>query len=312
MTISPAIDLSGLRAAVLGGDERETETIRLLARHGAETTAYGCPPSAAQALGGPQASRVGQAIAGASIIICPIPLPSADGSLYAPHAATPIVLDANLLREAAAEAVLITGTATPAMRQAAASLDLRLHEYEADDELMILRAAAIAEGAVAIAIGRSSYTLHQSPALVVGFGRIGTALGHLLLGMRARTSVATRSTVGRARAYEMGHSAYALERLGDLLVASRFVFSTVPAPLFDAALIERLESDALLIDLAAPPGSVDHQAARALGRNVVWARGLGGVAPKTVAESQWIGIMRLLHADGIGHLNVSSEIQQRR
>ena len=60
-----SLDLSGLKATVLGGDERETETLRLLQQQGAVVDAYGCPPSAEKVLGRPQANSVRAALDGA-------------------------------------------------------------------------------------------------------------------------------------------------------------------------------------------------------------------------------------------------------
>ena len=44
------------------------------------------------------------------------------------------------------------------------------------------------------------------------------------------------------------------------------------------------------MDLAAPPGGVDFDAAKRLGLKAIWGRGLGSRAPITVGASQWGGI----------------------
>ena len=46
----------------------------------------------------------------------------------------------------------------------------------------------------------------------------------------------------------------------------------------------------LIVDLAAPPGGVDFDAAKRLGLTAIWGRGLGSRAPVTVGASQWGGI----------------------
>jgi hypothetical protein len=57
-----------------------------------------------------------------------------------------------------------------------------------------------------------------------------------------------------------------------------------------ADLLKLLPKHALLVDLAAPPGGIDREAAEALGLKFVWARGMGARAPITVGRSQWSGI----------------------
>ena len=52
-------------------------------------------------------------------------------------------------------------------------------------------------------------------------------------------------------------------------------------------MIERIRSNALIMDLCSPPGSVDFDAAKALGRRVVWARAQAGTAPRTAGADEW-------------------------
>jgi dipicolinate synthase subunit A len=57
-------------------------------------------------------------------------------------------------------------------------------------------------------------------------------------------------------------------------------------------MLAKLPKHTLLVDLAAPPGGIDREAAKQLGLKFVWARGLGSRAPVTVGRSQWSGISR--------------------
>ncbi len=70
------------------------------------------------------------------------------------------------------------------------------------------------------------------------------------------------------------------------------LFSTVPAAVVGREVLEHLPRGALVMDLAAPPGGIDLDAARELGHEAVWARGMGRRAPVTVGASQWHGIRR--------------------
>jgi dipicolinate synthase subunit A len=72
------------------------------------------------------------------------------------------------------------------------------------------------------------------------------------------------------------------------------IFNTIPIQVFERSMLERISPDALLIDIVAPPGGVDRDAAKDLGTRFIWARGLGRFGPRTVAKSQWLGVERIL------------------
>ncbi len=238
-----------------------------------------------------------EAVAGAEVVICPVPLPAPDGTLFAPAASQKLLVDRHTLRPMRPGGILITGRASHLMREAANALGLRLHEYEHEEDLMLLRAPAIAEGAIRVAIEHTDVTLHHSPCLVVGFGKIGPTLAQTLQGLKAHVTVAARNPVQRARAWAMGCEAIPLEQLPDVLGRMAVVFNTAPVRLFTHELLACVGPQTVLIDLSAPPGGVDFEAAAARGVKAIWARGLGGRAPRTVGQSQWQGIARILAAE---------------
>jgi len=288
-----AVSLAGRVVAVLGGDRRESEIVRALLEAGAEVRVCGVPRD--DGLDGVIFHRtVAGAVQGAEIAICPVPYPQADGSLYAPAADQPVIVDAESLAGMRRGGLLITGKASVQMRQAVSRLGLRLREYEADEDLMLLRAPAIAEGAIRIAIEHTDVTLHANRCLVVGFGKIASVLAPTLRGLGARVTVAARNHVQRAQAYALGCDAVPLDALPSIVPEMSVIFNTAPARLFTRVLLERVHRQTVLIDLSAPPGGVDLDAARELRVRTVWARGLGGRAPRTVGRSQWMGIRRII------------------
>ncbi|MDR7522724.1 MAG: dipicolinate synthase subunit DpsA [Armatimonadota bacterium] len=288
----PGLDLRGYVVAVLGGDGREVEIARQAARCGASVHACGLPPTPDPA--GTATDTVAEAVRGAHVVICPVPLPGPDGSLFAPHASGPLVVDTESLRDVRPGAILVTGRASRQMAEAATALGLKLREYEADEDLMLLRAPAIAEGAIRMAIEHTDVTLHRHPCMVVGFGRIGAVLALTLRGLGAHVTVAARNPVQLARAWTMGCEVVTLDGMADRAPRMCVIFNTAPALLFTREVLAQLGPEPVLIDLSGPPGGVDREAARELGVRTVWARGLGGRAPRTVGLSQWLGITRIL------------------
>lgn len=289
----------GATVAIVGGDARETEMAALAVDAGAVVRRFGTPEIDVGRPVGVVTASVGEALEGARIAIGPIPYPGPDGRIFAPSAAVPVYITTADLRRMKAPAHLIIGKADERLRRAAAEADVRIHEYEHDTELMLLRAPAIAEGAIRIAIERSPWTIHRSPIAVIGFGRTARALTRALLGLGARVHVVARRAEARAEANMYGAGAHPFSDASTVFPDLRMLFSTVPERVMTADLLEHLASDCLVVDMSAPPGGVDRDAAERLGLNLVWARGLGASAPRTVAASQWMGVTRVAsHALG--------------
>jgi dipicolinate synthase subunit A len=287
---------NGLKVAVLGGDARETEIAALAVEAGAVVRRFGTPDAGAGRHAGEVATTLHDALRDARVAIGPIPFPGPDGRLFAPHAPEPIYLDVQALRTMDMDGHVVIGKATDDLLSSARSVGVVVHEYEHDTELMLLRAPAIAEGAIAAAIERSPVTIHASPIGVLGFGRTARGLTRALLGLGAKVYVFARKAEARAEAYGYGASAHALADVPEIFPRLEIVFNTVPEPVVDRVFLSMLRPGTLVVDMSAPPPGVDHAAAEELGLDLLWARGLGASAPRTVGASQWGGISRIIEA----------------
>jgi dipicolinate synthase subunit A len=292
-----SLNLHGRIVAVLGGDGREIEIARQAALAGAEVRTCGLSAAAIAGTGATTRASIQDAVQNADVVICPIPLPAADGSLFAPQSVEKLVPNAEALRTMRRGGIFITGRASPQMREAVGALGLALHEYEADEELMLRRAPAIAEGAIRIAIEQTDVTLHGNRCMVVGFGKIAPTIAAMLRGLGAHVTVAARNPVQLAKAWAMGCETMPVSAVPELAPHMAVIFNTVPARLFTRDVLQPFGRETVLIDLAAPPGGVDQEAARQLGVRSIWARGLGGRAPRTVGQSQWSGIVRIIEKE---------------
>jgi dipicolinate synthase subunit A len=284
------IDWKKLTIGMLGGDKREQEIARRAALTGADVRAHGFPWPAQGIPDVKYLDDPAAVLKGAKFALFPIPGMSANGALFAPTAPAPIVPDYAMLSSMAPRAHIILGWADKNLKAHAQALSIGLHEYEWDRSLMLQRTPAILEGLLKIVIENTALTIHNATACVVGQGTIGAVLTRYLVALGAHTHVAARNPEQRAAAFVAGATPHLLEELSELAPRLDFILSTVPTRVVGEDVLSRLPKSALIVDLAAPPGGVDFDAAKRLGLVAIWGRGLGSRAPVTVGASQWGGI----------------------
>lgn len=144
--------------------------------------------------------------------------------------------------------------------------DARLVDIWKDEELLRENARLTAEGALASAMQATRRCIRGAQCMVVGWGRIGSALTDMLTGLGARVTVVSRSAQHRNRAIERGAEVVAPADMPKALPEMDIIFSTPPAMVLDAEALATVNPCALVIDLASLPFGVDLRAA--------WKRGI--------------------------------------
>lgn len=147
--------------------------------------------------------------------------------------------------------------------------------------IAIENAVATAEGAICQAIQTSDLNLHQSQVLVIGFGKCGEILADKLSGLKCHVNVSTRDSVAKARAKSYGYQL--LE--DDSYSKFNIIFNTAPAMVVTAPIIDQLQSDAVIIDIASSPGGTDFNYCIEKGIVAKHCPGIPGkYSPKTSAK----------------------------
>lgn len=283
---------SDLTIALVGGDRREQEIARCAAATGATVRAYGFPWPKGGIGNVAHAPDPAACLKDADFALFPIPGIAPDGALFAPAIAARIIPDRAMLAGMRQPAHIILGWADNSLKAHCEPLGISIHEYEWDDELMLLRGPAIVEGMLKVIIENTDITIHRANVCLVGQGTIGTLVTRTLYALGARVRVVARNAVQRAAANATGAESYDFPQIAEAMRDCDILISSVPAQVVTSEMLGNLPSHALLVDLAAPPGGVDRDAANRIGLRFVWARGLGSRAPVTVGRSQWGGIRR--------------------
>ncbi len=282
--------------AVVGGDLRAAYLAGLLAQDGYKVITAGLdgtdlPPCVTGC------TNITQAVSLADCVILPLPFTTDGNTLNAPFSRVRIQPEQVLGGLTSAQFVVAGGLPAAWQMQLAAN-GVTVHDYLAREELAILNSVPTAEGAVQLAMEELPITLRGARVLVTGYGRVARTLAALLQAMGASVTVAARRCEDRAAATVAGYQSITVEAMtqaGDFDV----IFNTVPAMLFDADVLKKLDPSTLLIDLASRPGGVDFDAAAALRLKTVWALSLPGrVAPKTAADILKRTILNMLAEEG--------------
>lgn len=155
-----------------------------------------------------------------------------------------------------------------------------------DPYYLAKNAAITAECALKVASPYLKTTFSESPALILGWGRIGKCLARLLSALNCPVSVVARKKSDRAILEALGYRSLDFSDMIQSLDHYRILFNTVP----DLTLYGNLpdsRNSIIAIDLASYPGLQ--------GDNIIPARGLPGkYAPESSGKLIADTILRLL------------------
>ena len=271
--------------AFLGGDARMRLLAQMMAAEGYDVCSW-------ELTGAPKPLALCDALK-ADIIVLPLP---AEKNGYL--SGTELTME-SLLRSLRREHRIFAGNVGNDASTLAQSLGLTITDYFASEELSVRNAIPTAEGAIEAAMKHTSVTLHGTPCLVLGFGRIGKVLAHDLSALGAKVSVSARKRSDLAWIDAFGYAPLHTNRLSGTLGEFRVVFNTVPHQVLDETLLAELPPDCLLIELASASG-FDMDAVETLRLSYLKAGGLPGrVAPETAARAIKKTLCRLIKEEDV-------------
>ena len=274
---------------VLGGDLRQKTVAGLLEEEGFKVLSV-----AAEG-----AERPIDDVKKAQILILPIPASSDGHTLNAPFAKGKILLSD--ITERIDKNCLVLGAKLPkAAEDGLKSRGIAYIDYFEREELIIQHAIPTAEGVIEIALSEMPITLFESRSLVVGYGRVGKVIAEKLAAMGSRVCVSARKCSDFAWIREKGFMAVHTDKIAEEAQGFDLVVNTVPAAVLTENALKNIRDDALILDVASKPGGVDFDAAKRLGKNVIWALSLPGkTAPITSGKIIKETVMNILSETGV-------------
>lgn len=283
-----------LTFALAGGDVRQAYLGEMLAADGARVRTIGLERHSTELAA---CSDPRELFAEADVVLLPMPVMGARGRLNAPLANAPYKLTDVL--DAIPAGKKVFGGAVPKMvTDMAARRGICVSDYLLREELALLNAIPTAEGAIQIAMEELPVTIHGLPVLILGAGRIGSALASRLRGLGAQVTVSARKYEDFARIRGEGCAYLDTRRLCGHMQAFALVVNTVPAAVLTRKVLADCRPDVLVIDLASGAGGVPADAASL--RRVIHALSLPGrVAPRSAAAAIHDTVCHMLEEEGL-------------
>ncbi|HBV52787.1 MAG TPA: dipicolinate synthase subunit DpsA [Clostridiales bacterium] len=280
------------RFSIIGGDMRNVKLSELLSEDGHEVHTFALDNTGKISQ---RCSDLREAFALSDIAVGPMPFTSGDGTyLNAPFHPEKIEIAkiADVIRESSFGGLLIGGRIPLALSGVGAvSADLLQR-----DDLAVLNSVPTAEGALQIAMEELPYTIRGLCTVVCGMGRVGSTLARLMQRVGADVTVAARSSRDFAICEAEGLKSCTYSHLRRILPEALLVYNTVPALIFDRELLDCMNREALLIDLASMPGGTDFEYAAKRRIRTIHALSLPGkVAPAGAAQIIQKVIYNILH-----------------
>ena len=217
-------------------------------------------------------------------IITSIPISKDKKSINAPYSSYNLTIEELFLNLYGK--TVYTGAITEEFKfKAEKEYNIQIIDLLKNEELSIMNAIPTAEGAIQIAMEKSIKTLHNSNALVLGFGRIGKILSKMLNGIGANVFCEARKNSDLAKIKSYRYNEIDLVNLKTYLNKFDYIFNTIPHIILDKEELDIIKKDCIIIDLASYPGGVNFEYAEKIGLNASLELGLPGkVAPKTAAK----------------------------
>lgn len=259
------------KISVIGGDLRQLTLAKLLSEDGYDVSVFGFGKDSISEKYDIE-NDLTQA-AKSDILILPMPASIGKNLLNAPFAGEEIKLS-DISENALPNALVLGGKLSESI------YDLfkfqKCVDYSEREELMIKNAVPTAEGAIELAISETPTTIAGSRCLVIGYGRIGKVLSKLLHDMNAYVTVSARKHSDLAWISVNGCNAAHNKDIINSIGEYDIIFNTAPALILDEKVLERINPDSTVIDLASKPGGVDFGKAKDLGLKVIWALSIPG------------------------------------
>lgn len=268
---------------IFGGDMRQVYIAEQLKQRGCRVIEYGL---CQETKGSPHiASSLRELASSTNILLAPTPLSGNRKDISSKYKPEDLTLE-TLGRVLKSNHLLMAGCIPQWFIEQEKATGAGFYDFMKNQALTIFNSIATAEGAIVQAISQSTRNLHHSKCLVTGYGICGETLADKLHGLGANVTVCARKSEARAKANARKCNAIAFGRLYETLAGYDYIFNTVPAMVLGEKELEKVNPNAVIIDIASAPGGIDYEWAERFGIQAYLCPSLPGIyAPEATARA---------------------------
>lgn len=192
------------------------------------------------------------------IIILPMPVSKNNLTVNTPFSKETV----NLKNLFTIKNKLIIGGKIPETLYKTLSKNNTLFDYSESEKLLLKNAILTSEAAISIAIEKSKSSLAFKKILVIGNGRIGKTLSHMLSNFYSEIYVSARNRLDYNNIIANNFKYINTYNIKDYISEFDYIFNTVPKKILTEDIISLCKNDCLITDLASAPGGVDTDACK--------------------------------------------------
>jgi dipicolinate synthase subunit A len=290
--------LTGLQIAVIGGDARQLEVIRKLSELDAKLSLIGFEQLDHVFTGVNKENMNEVDFTEIDAIILPITGTDANGQVEMIFSAETVEITEELLFKTPSHCTIYTGIKNTFLEEITKKVKRRLVMLFERDDVAIYNSIPTVEGTIMMAIQHTEFTIHGSNVAVLGLGRVGMSVARSFHHLGAKVKVGARKSEHLARITEMGLQPFHLMEIDKEVRDIDICINTIPHMVVNAAVIQKMPSHTLIIDLASKPGGTDFRYAEKRGVKALLAPSLPGiVAPKSAGQILGNVLAQLLEED---------------
>ena len=284
-----------IKIAVIGGDLRQIYTGISLADRGYEVAMFGFDKYDGDVGLCTRCSSISDALRNCDSVVLGNPVTNDGYNLFLPlH--DKIVSLKEVLINVDKKCVILGGRTSNIIE----NYQCMIIDYFSREELIIANAYLTAEVAIGMAMSEINESLLDMSVLVMGYGRIGKSLCYLLKGMGANVYASARKESDFAWIKAYGYSPIDTSNVCEIVTSCKLVFNTIPQLVLGENVLNCLQKDTLIIDLASKPGGVDFEAAKKCGLKALWALALPGKKlPVSAGRAQASVILDMMEDKGV-------------
>lgn len=245
--------------AVIGGDMRQKVLFHEL------TKSASCIWYGVEALAGNngEASSIEQAVSQAENLLLPIPM--CKGDMINIQQKDKAISKDILLQYMKEGQRIFAGCIDEAWKRAAEEKGAVCFDYMKEQTIAIYNSIATAEGTIAEIFAKYPKNLHGEKVLVLGFGICAKTLATKLKALDAKVTIGARNDNVLMEAYAYGYQTVKLEMLAEHINTYPIIINTIPAKILTKKVLEAMEKDAVIYEIASFPYGLDEDAAKEKG-----------------------------------------------